>query len=144
MATARWGRVVVFDARLYQPGGLVWEWTHDVGTLFSANARRFAPIRSGQLRRGIRAGFRKAGTKRVQATIGSTAPHTVYVLRGTTGPIVSSRPGGKLAVGRNPFAPETYRAVVSGQRANNFFAPAWAATAAVHPAIGRFPGDVLG
>lgn len=167
MAIAYLERVVIFDYSLYAPGGQVNVWVHKLGYRFAANARRAAPIRSGMLKRGIRAGFRKRGTKKIEATIGSTAPHTMWVLRGTTGPIMSdavhaaggriqssmfemvngrpvAKPGYMMAVGRNwgwkpTGSPVTPKFFVSGQSSQNFFYTAWVKTAARHPSIRGVP-----
>jgi hypothetical protein len=167
MAVSFIGRVEVFDAKLYAPGGQVNVWVHKLGYRFAANARAAAPIRSGVLKRGIRAGFRKRTTKQIVATIGSTAPHTMWVLRGTKGPIMSDavwaaggtvqpwmfemvngrpvpKPGFQMAVGRNlggaPVgAPVTPMFYVSGQRSQNFFYTAWVKTAVRHPSIRGVP-----
>jgi hypothetical protein len=164
MAVAVMTRVVIVDGALYRPRGLVWVWTRKVGTKFGNNTRAAVRSRTGQLRKGIRVTYRKPATKKIQATIGSTAPHTMYVLRGTHGPIMSNalwampghesnpeawrmlstgrmvpRKGMTMAVGRNPFGPVTPMFRVSGQAANNFFYKGWVKTALAHPAIGKVP-----
>jgi hypothetical protein len=148
MAFGRFERIVIFDETLYRPGGLVWLYVGRITRKFATEARRAAPVRSGELRAGIRAGTpRKPSLKKVSGTIGSTAPHTMAVLRGTHGPIMSDAlwatggtltgiPGQKLAVGRDRlYPPVTPMSRVAGQRANNFFAVAWVKTAARHPSI---------
>jgi hypothetical protein len=163
MAVGVMTRVVIVDGALYRPRGLVWVWTRKVGTLFGQNVRSHVKSRTGALKRGIRVTYRKPGTKMIQATIGSTAPHTMYVLRGTTTPIMSTAlwavggpnspaamtqndngmwvpaPGMTMAVGRNPWPPVKPRFWVRGQRANNFFFKGWNDTARKYPSIGRAP-----
>lgn len=156
-------RVVIFDASLYAPGGMVNRWVHTLGRRFAANSRDGIHSRTGNLKKGVRAGYRKRGTKRIEATIGSTAPYTMAVLRGTDSPIMSRAawaaggpqyhmiqlPTGKylpvpvkghmMALGRNLYGPERPIGIVSGQGANNFFYTGWVKTAARHPALGRVP-----
>ena len=151
-------RVVLFTEQLYAPGGMVWRHVGNISRRFSANARAFAPIRSGELRRRIRAGTPRKAGKTVRGTISSNARHTTYVIHGTTGPIMSRaawaaggprgqmlhgqwvwEPGHALAIGRNPWPPEGQIGTVAGQEANNFFHPAWVATARRHPSLGGVP-----
>jgi hypothetical protein len=132
--------VVIFDDVLYQPGHMVWRYIGNLTRHFSANAKGFAPVRSGELKRRIRAGTpRKGGKRKVHGSIASNAPHTTYVLHGTIGPIFSDTPGHKLAVGRNLWGPLTPMREVDGQRSNNFFYWAWVATARQHPSIRGVP-----
>jgi hypothetical protein len=157
-------RVVMFDDVLYQPGHMVWRYIGNLTRHFSANAKEAAPVRTGQLRNRIRAGTpRKGGKRRVHGSISSNAPHTTFVIHGTTGPIMSNAAwaaggpvhevlvssGGKaylrgskghmMAVGRNAYPPVTPMGEVSGQRSNNFFYWAWVKTARRHPSIRGVP-----
>jgi hypothetical protein len=155
--------VVIFDEQLYAPGGMVWRYIGNLTRHFSENARRYAPVRGGELRRRIRAGTpRKGGNRKIRGSIASNAPHTTFVIHGTRGPIMSNAawpqgpqyemhisPGGKaypqalpghlMAVGRNPYGPVTPMGEVSGQSSNNFFYWAWVATARQHPSLGGVP-----
>jgi len=164
MAAAVLTRVVIIDGALYRPRGLVWVWVRKVGTKFGANTRAGVKSRTGKLKRSIRVTYRKPGTKKIQATIGSNMPYVLYVIRGTTGPIMSDAlwnlpgheknpqawtvnaagkrvpaPGMTMAVGRNRHPPVTPKFRVSGQDANNFFYTGWQKTARQHPAIGKVP-----
>lgn len=149
MAVAVIRSVVIVDDSMYHGKGIVIRWVGIVTRKFARDARLFAPMRSGRLKAGIRAGTpRNPFRKVVQGTISSSAPHTMYVLKGTHGPIMSNAlwaaggtpgPGRKMAVGRNLWPPVTPMFVVSGQRANNFMAKAWASTGAAHPAIRGLP-----
>jgi len=156
-------RVVIYDEKLYQPGHMVWRWVGGLTREFARHARNSAPVRTGRLRRGIRAGTPRGAAKTVRGTIGSTAEHTSYVLHGTHGPIMSNAawgaggpkyetrythrgkpypvamPGMLMAVGRNPWPPVTPMEAVGGQWSNNFFYPAWVKTAARHPALRGVP-----
>lgn len=151
-------RVEVFDYSLYQPGGMVNRWVRNLGREFGINSRAGIHSRSGRLKAGVRVTYRKAATKKIAVAIGSTAPYTLAVLRGTDTPIMShaawaaggpqyemvagrpvALPGHLMAVGRNPYPPVTPRGVVKGQGANNFFYTGWVKTAARHPALGKVP-----
>ena len=119
---------------------MVWRYIGNLSRHFSANARHFAPARSGQLKRRIRAGTpRKGGNRKIRGSIASNAPHTTFVIHGTHGPIHSNTPGHKMAVGRNKWGPVTPMHEVDGQRSNNFFYWAWVATARQHPSIRGVP-----
>jgi hypothetical protein len=132
-------RVVVFDEKLYVPGGQVWRWVGRITRRFSANAKESAPVRTGQLRNRIRAGTPRKAAKTVRGTISSNAPHTTYVLHGTRAPIYSSTPGHRMAVGRNPWGPVTPMYEVNGQEPNNFFYWAWIKTGRRHECIRGLP-----
>jgi len=83
--------VVVFDRDLYKPGHMVHRWMTLVTTHFVGHAIADAPVRSGELKAGISGDTNQVGDRQVEGTISSSAPHTLYVLRGTTGPIMSNR-----------------------------------------------------
>jgi len=151
-------RVYLFTEQLYAPGGMVWRHIGNVTRHFSENARESAPIRSGELRRRIRAGTPRKYGKHVRGSVNSNAPHTSFVIHGTHGPIMSRaawaaggprghmrngmwvwEPGHALAIGRNPWPPEGQIGTVAGQRSNNFFYPAWVKTSVRHPSIRGVP-----
>jgi hypothetical protein len=151
-------RVYLFTDQLYAPGGQVWMHVGKVSRRFSDNARESAPIRSGELRRRIRAGTPRKAAKTVRGSVNSNARHTTYVIHGTKGPIMSRaawaaggprghmrngmwvwEPGHALAIGRNLWPPEGEIGTVAGQASNNFFYPAWVKTARRHPSLGRVP-----
>lgn len=81
--SARLTRVVIFDERLYAPGHLVHRWMSGLVRTFGNHARFEAPIRSGQLKAGIRTGTHRTGKRTVEGYIESSAPHSLYVIKGT-------------------------------------------------------------
>jgi len=140
--------VVIFDSLLYRPGGMVPIWMDKIVTKFTAQARRYAPVRSGELRALIGGNVRKVGPKQMEGTIYSRANHTMFVIDGTHGnQVVWHRTGSfglRIAPTRSrylrlrpgpayPFF--SIRTDVSGQLGNNFLIKAWAATARNHRAI---------
>ena len=86
---AEFEKVVIYDGSLYQRGGLVFSWMQKVVNEFEGNAKRFAPVRSGRLREGIFGSAEHIGPRLNEGSIESTAPHSLYVLLGTTGPIMT-------------------------------------------------------
>lgn len=83
--------LVLYDSVLFQYGGKVHRWANSLERGYVANATRYAPKRSGELAAGIRGETVQYGPKHWQVHIHSEAQHTMYVLRGTTGPIMSRR-----------------------------------------------------
>lgn len=84
-------RVVIVDDSMYHGKGIVIRWVGIVTRSFARAATAEAPRRSGRLKAGIHAGTpRNAARKVVQGTISSSARHTMFVLRGTHGPIMSN------------------------------------------------------
>jgi len=169
MSKAVLGPVVIASGSMYRGKGIVIRWVGRVTRSFGRSARELAPVRSGELKRGIFVGTpRNAGAKRVQGTISSHAPHTFYVLRGTNTPIMSTAawaaggvgqieylyetkngrtyakpvPGMMMAVGRRPHPPVTPKMWVRGQQANNFLEKAWVVTAGKHPGLPAFPLNI--
>lgn len=162
--TTTLSRVVIVDDGMYHGRGIVIRWVQRVTRRFGRDARRFAPVRTGRLKAGIRVGTpRNPLRKVVQGTISSHAPHTMYVLKGTQTPIMTDKlwaaggikhievetrvingklhnvpvKGQMLAVGRNPWPPVTPKTWVRGQRANNFLERAWVSTGFAYPDIAR-------
>lgn len=133
--------LIMFDQVLYRPGALVHRWMTQMVGRFTAHAIAAAPMRSGELKAGIEGDTNRVGPKQMEGLISSHAPHTTYVIHGTTGPIRSDS-GGRLAVGRNLWPPVTPRYEVQGQTANNFMFVAWRRTARQHSVLRgiRFPG----
>lgn len=80
-------KTVVFDQGLYHGNGDVIKWCRLITAKFTMEARRYAPVRSGELVAGISGTVRHVGVRQVEGIIQSKAPHTMWVLRGTTGPI---------------------------------------------------------
>lgn len=159
--------LVIFDEELYRTGHMANRWMHLLVQHFTDNARMLAPERSGELKAGIH-GEAEAfpATKTMIGTIASDAPHSLYVLGGTTGPIMSAeawasggmihaayeydengrrvgKPGYWLPVGRRPWPPVRYRFVVSGQAANNFMVKAWRRTSHQHSVLRGAIPDII-
>lgn len=144
--------VVIYDSILFERGRDVRRWAEAVERRFTNNARMKAPSRSGGLRAGIHGRVDREGPKYLTATITSEAEHTMYVLRGTTGPIMSDgawngevNEKGKPPPMRfsNPNPPRSFQVVVSGQEAQNFFDDAAKATARRHSSLRGFSPTVL-
>ena len=163
--TAVMGPVVVFDEKMYvRPFGTVVRWMDRVVLAFGMHARKYAPVQTGQLVAGIKTDIDKVGPKQLNGTIASTAPYSLFVLRGTTGPIMSNRAWGLTQGDPDRFfmlwtkpskktgrmrarrgmmlrftstitGTQIVRAAVRGQHANNFLLEAWAATARTHPSL---------
>ena len=84
--------VVMYDERMYGGTGLVRRrWADSIEHNFVMWAKEEAPERSGELRAGIVGAVARTGPRQLNIFITSTAPHTKYVLKGTTGPIMSNR-----------------------------------------------------
>lgn len=146
--------VVIYDSRIFEPGSHVSRWANAVERGFVRHARNEAPSRSGELIAGIHGESFRSGVKHWEVHIHSEAEHTMYVLRGTYGPIMSSRPPYVDSKGRlvQPkmelrdgagefFDPPFYRRKVDGQRANDFMGRAADATARTHSSLRGFYPD---
>lgn len=83
-------KTVVFDRDLYKPGHMVHRWVGLVTTHFVMHAKERAPKRTGRLANGISGDTNQVGPRQVEGLIESTAPYTMFVLRGTTGPIMTT------------------------------------------------------
>jgi len=86
-----WSNIVIYSSVLFEVGHNIRRWADSVERGFVLNAKQAAPARTGELRAGIWGEVHKVGTKNLETVIHSDAPHTMYVLRGTTGPIMSNR-----------------------------------------------------
>lgn len=143
--------LVIYDSRIFEPGSHVPRWANSVERGFVMNAKKYAPYRSGTLERGIEGESFRTGGKHWEVHIHSNADHSLYVLRGTYGPITSNRgwivnKKGKVQramLKLSPYGPypKLYRVSVSGQQAQNFFDDAAEATARTHSSLRGFhPG----
>lgn len=94
-------KTVVFSSRLYSKGHTVDRWFRKLVTDFELHAIESAPMRTGDLKDSISADVVRAGRTALSGRIGSGSDHAMYVLRGTTGPIMSRR---LWAAGGNPEA----------------------------------------
>jgi hypothetical protein len=83
--------VVVYDSKLFNRTGTIGRWATALEARFTMYAKQEAPQRSGELRAGIKGHVARIGPKQLLTTIRSEANHSLYVLRGTTGPIMSRR-----------------------------------------------------
>jgi hypothetical protein len=109
MAVATIKRVTIVDDSMYHGKGVVIRWVGIVTRKFARESRAFAPRRSGRLKAGILPGTpRNPFRKVVKGTVSSSAPYTLYVLRGTHGPIMSNK---LWAVG-GPDSPAAYRVII--------------------------------
>jgi hypothetical protein len=92
MAKARLVALVMYDERMYQGRGhIVYDWGKRIERRFTATAIAEAPMRSGELKAGISGSMTRTGIRQLQTVIRSDAPHSIYVLKGTQGPIMSNR-----------------------------------------------------
>lgn len=154
-------KVTVNSGALFRGKGDVKRWMGGIQREMTGHSKRFAPVRSGALRAGVRGTVATTGPRRVQGSTWSYAPHTRYVVYGTGSPIKSNigwahgtgqgkswifvtgrygpMPRGvkfhymKLRPG-NGF-PTLYRDQVKGQRSNNFFFRAYVATRLNHRSL---------
>lgn len=146
--------LVIYDNVLFDYYGQIHRWAIGLERRFTWNARQAAPVNKrpfkshwqhlagfayrGALQRNITGSVQKVGPKHFQTIIHSRAPYTLYVLRGTTGPITPAE-GSYMIVPRNPgFGTHQRLRSVSGQRPQNFLQTAAAQTAARHPSIRGF------
>lgn len=79
--------VVVFDEVLYRGRGAVNVWMIKLTAQMHAYTREAAPKRTGLLAAGIDSEVRHVGVRQIEGVVGSTAPHTFYVLHGTGFPV---------------------------------------------------------
>lgn len=152
MATAVLVRTVTFTEKLYRGNGDVRVWLNRITDRFGREARHYAPVRSGKLVRGISTTTRTTGRHSCAGTIASRAKYSLFVIRGTHGPIMSNvawgaaldelrDENGRFARGAlmplPAFGPFKARLalIVDGQTANNFLLRAWFATARDHRAL---------
>lgn len=92
MAKAALVGVVVYDQVMYQGRGhVVYDWAARIERNFTMWAKELAPERSGELRAKISGSVSRTGPRGLTTTIESAAPHSIYVIKGTTGPIMSNR-----------------------------------------------------
>lgn len=83
--------VVTYSSVLFNVGGNCRRWANRVEHRFTNAAQQFAPARTGVLRAGIKGTVYRTGPHHVIADIWSEAEYSLYVLRGTTGPIRARR-----------------------------------------------------
>jgi hypothetical protein len=148
--------LVIYDSILFQRGHTIRRWAEAIERRFVMYAKEEAPARSGELQYGISGEVTQVGPKHLQTIIRSTAPHSLYVLKGTTGPIMSDQgwmngglvydeeaevQRGYLHLRPGNGYPALFRVAVNGQQRNPFFARAATRTAARHSSLRGFsPG----
>jgi hypothetical protein len=145
---ARVVALVMYDEKMYRGRGhVVYDWAARIERRFTATAKAEAPSRSGTLKRLISGSVTRTGVRQLDTKIVSKAAHSLYVIKGTTGPIYAShtrangKPGYLILRPGNGF-PGGYAKSVAGQSPNNFFGRAAAAVAARHSSlIGFQPGS---
>lgn len=149
--------MVVYDSKLFERGHMIRRWAEGVERSFTRFAIEEAPINKrankgpgalpvGSLKAGIHGGVERIGPAFLQTIISSSAPYSLYVLRGTKGPITSRGAPGFLRLPRNPAfgGRRTRFYAVSGQSANDFLGRAAVRTAARHPSLRGFESQVFG
>jgi hypothetical protein len=147
-------RMVIYDSVLFNRTGQVRRWAEAVERRFTMNARDAAPLNKravktlgappvGTLKAGISGNVTRIGPRHLQTDIVSSAPYSLYVIRGT-GTITSGSPDIEdwrswMYVPPNPgFGGVTRQQTVSGQAPNNFLGTAARLTAARHPSLRGF------
>lgn len=145
--------VVIYDSRIFEPGSHVSRWGNAVERGFVRHAQTEAPMNTGELVAGIYGESFRVGPKHWEVHIHSDAPHTMYVLRGTYGPITSNRmpyynekmkawitPRMGLRDGADgPVF--SWRESVDGQRSNDFMGRAAVRTSITHSSLRGFHPD---
>lgn len=153
---------------LYKTGHMVNRWFRRLAGRLEDDVRAAAPMRSGDLKAGIR-GRVDADPSQHHMTLNLefNAPYSLYVLRGTTGPIFTKKGwetgigNGKsfiLVPGKYGFMqqnqpgywmrfggwgyPWVWKDAVAGQKQNNFLLTGWRKTASHHRAMARVPSFV--
>lgn len=141
MATGFFTRIAIADERLYHDGGDVKEWLRGVGKEMSRNSKAACPVRTGNLKRSVRMSIRGSlGVKLVETTIGTNMPYANYVLKGTTGPIMSDKLwsyGGVLRKGRGLVKISYRRRNKKTNRMKTFYR--WVPEPGTALAVGRNP-----
>jgi hypothetical protein len=99
--TASLGPVFIFDEKMYHGNGVVRRWADRLTAGFTKNAVVEAPEHTGAMKQQIEGNVTSAGPKQVSMTIASNAPYSLYVLKGTTGPIMANRAWNLMAAKPN-------------------------------------------
>lgn len=84
-------KTVVFDQSIYRRYGMAHRWLTSMTNEFTAFAEGYAPVRSGELVEGIHGDTEQVGERQIEGTIASEANHTMFVIAGTTGPIMADK-----------------------------------------------------
>lgn len=83
--------LVIYDSRLFNRTGHVREWAERLERRFVANSKQAAPKRTGLLAGSIWGVVNRVGPVHLETLIHSDAPYSLFVLKGTTGPIMANR-----------------------------------------------------
>jgi hypothetical protein len=131
--------LTVFDSRITEmtlPGGDIWKWTRTLTRETEELSKAMAPVRSTALVRSIGFAVTPVPGPAVLGTVRATAPHALYVLKGT-GPKVLAT-GWMTFLGNDVVGGHIgwYRGkYFRGQRANNFMDDAKTIVLARHRAL---------
>jgi hypothetical protein len=87
MAEAVIYRIDTFTQGMFLGRGDVKVWMNNIGRDFATHAKHYAPVDTGELVAGISHYEYTSGAHEVRGAIVSSAPHTMYVLRGTGYPV---------------------------------------------------------
>jgi hypothetical protein len=87
------------SSSLYRSGHMVNRWFGALSQQLETNVSAAAPYRAGELKAGIAHEMVRTGDHEITTVLWSEAEHTMYVLRGTRGPIMAK---GLWAAGGNP------------------------------------------
>lgn len=90
MAEAVLAGVFVFTEELFWGLGSANVWMVKTTAQLHAAMREHAPVRTGELRASINSEVRHIGSHVMEARVGPTVPHGLYVLRGTGYPVKGS------------------------------------------------------
>ena len=141
----------MYDETMYQGTGLVRRrWANSIERNFvmwaQAEIVSSGAVRSGELLLGIHGSVVRTGPRKLEVYIESQAEHSMWVIQGTTGPIMTTERW--MGVSNKPMAlrpgngwPAMRRAEVAGQRPNNFMGRAADRVARRHSSLRGFsPG----
>lgn len=161
--------VRVNSADLYKTGHMANRWFGQISRQLSVNTRAAAPSRTGTMKKGIHTNMHAVPqARRMEIDWWSEVPYTLYVLRGTTSPIMARglwEVGGQPAAAftKDPekgwvgvrgrwmrvrpapfsyYAKPTHRLYVAGQRRNNFLSRGWRKTAIRHAVMRPTPNFI--
>jgi hypothetical protein len=148
-------KLVVYDSVLFNRTGQVRRWADAVQVRFTANAISEAPLNKrplksrsstlpvGGLKAGISGDVTRIGPRMLQTDISSSAPYSLYVIKGT-GPVISPTRKAFMTLPANPGYGGHQRAkTVSGQKPNDFLTRAGAITARRHPSLRGFENQIF-
>ena len=156
------GAIVITDTKLFNRTGAIGLWAERVESRFTANAIAKAPSGAdsgrvnksranaaypvGSLKAGISGGVRRIGPRQLQTIVQSSAPYSLFVIKGTgmifstsardSGGRFTPLEGAGLYIPSNPgWGKSQMRQRVRGQAPNNFLGAAFDATARTHSSL---------